>query len=151
MAVRRTVTRIGVRLFRHTARTALDSVGAAADQLGRDSFRQVFTVTPPVTVYVYAAHSRVTIRRRAGNQVELEATMRGAFGMNLAIDQDDAGIYIVAKRKPVAGALAWIDFTLSVPPEARILAHLTPGRLVLNDIDGLIEAAPIRPPESMAS
>ena len=144
MSVRRTVTRIGLWLFRQGAQTALESAGAAADRVGRENFRQVFTVTPPVTVYIYASHSRVTIRRKAGHLVELDATMRAAFGLTLAVDQDDAGVYVVAKRKPVAGALTWIDFALIVPPEARILAHLTPGRLVLGDIDGLIETAPIR-------
>ena len=148
MSVRRALTRFGVWLIQRSARTALESAGAAADRIGRETFRQVFTVTPPVTVYIYAAHSRVTIRRKASHLVELDATMRGAFGLTLAVDQDDAGVYVVAKRKPVAGALTWIDFTLIVPPDARILAHLTPGRLVLNDVDGLIETAPIRQPES---
>jgi hypothetical protein len=95
-------------------------------------------------VYVYATHSRVTIRRKPGNQIELDANVRGAFGLNFSIEQDEAGVYIVAKRKPVAGTLAWVDLTLTVPPEARILAHLTPGQLALKDVDGLIEAMPIR-------
>ncbi len=142
--MQRILSRIGLWLFRHGARTAIESIGAAAGQIGHDAFRKVFTVTLPVTVYVYATHSRVTVRRRPGNQIELEANMRGAFGLNLTVDQDDAGIYVVAKRKPVAGALARADFTLIVPPEARILAHLMPGTLILDDVEGLIETAPIR-------
>ena len=141
------IKQVGTWLFRHGTRTALDSASAAVGQIGQETFRQVFTITLPVTVYVYATHSRVTVRRKPGTQVELEANLRGAFGLSLAVDQDEAGIYLVAKRKPVAGALARVDITIIAPPEARILANLTSGTLILNDIDGLIEALPIRSPQ----
>lgn len=145
MPVQRLIRQIGVWLFRHGSRTALESASAAVGQIGRDRVRQVFTITLPVTVYIYATHSRVTVQRKPGNQIELEANLRGAFGLTLAVEQDDAGVYVVAKRKPVAGTLARADFTVVAPPEARILANLTAGSVILDDIDGLIEALPIRP------
>jgi hypothetical protein len=151
MAMQRIISRVGATLFRHGARIALESFSSTANQIGHDTFRQVFTITLPVTVYVYAAHSRVIVRRKPGNQIELEAAMRAAFGLSLAVDQDEAGVYIVAKRKPVAGTLARADFVLIVPPEAHILAQLTPGKLVLDDVDGLVEVAPIRPQQATVS
>src|SRR5579859_3218476 len=119
MAARRIVGRLGGWLFRHGAKTAIQSMGEATSQIGQRAFRQVFTIRLPATVYVYAVYSRVTVRRKAGNCIEVEAALRGSFGLNLTVEQDEAGIYVIAKRKPVAGALARADFTLIVPPEVR--------------------------------
>ncbi len=141
--------RLGSLAVRHGARVAVKQIATVGETvlLRRGIYRQVFTITLPVTIYIHAAHSQVVVHRAKGDQtdrIELEAMMRGAFGLNLSVEQDEAGIYIIARRKPVAGALARIDFKVTAPPEARILAHLTPGVLMLEDVDGTVEALPIR-------
>jgi len=102
-------------------------------------------VTPPITVFIYASSSRVTIRRQVGTQVRLDAALRAAFGWQLVAEQDDAGVYIVAKRKPVVGALSRADFTVIIPPEARLLVQLSPGALILEDLDGTLDIPPVQP------
>jgi hypothetical protein len=121
---------------------ALDTTAAAASQATSESFRQLFNVQLPCTVYVRAAHCQVDVRRQAGEpaheRVELRATLRAAFGWEFSTDQDSEGVYIVAKRKPVVGALANARFTLTVPSGAHLVLHLTPGSVHLVDFDGKI-------------
>jgi hypothetical protein len=129
-------------LLKRGLQTALDTTAAAASQATSESFRQIFNVQLPCTVYVRAAHCTVDVRRQAAERererVELHATLRAAFGWEFSTDQDDAGVYIVAKRKPVVGALADARFSLNVPTGAHLVLHLTPGSVHLIDFDGKI-------------
>jgi hypothetical protein len=85
----------------------------------------------------------VAIQRGAAPKVILRADMRRAFGLELAAEQDDAGVYIVAKQKRVVGKLSRADFSLTVPADCHLVFHLTPGDVVLEDIDGMMELPPI--------
>ncbi len=121
-------------------RSAVDSaLGAAVPRPSQRTFTQVFNVTPPVTVYVRASHCRVTLRRASAHKVILEANLYRAFGVELAAEQDEAGVYIVARRKAVVGKVTRTDFTLTVPNDSHLAFHLTPGDVVLEDVDGLLE------------
>jgi len=123
-------------------RSAVDSaLGAAAGAVPKTSQRsvtQVFNVTPPVTVYVRASHCRVTVRCASAPKVILDANLHRAFGIELAAEQDDAGVYIVAKRKAVVGKITRADITLTVPDGSHLAFHLTPGDVVLEAVDGMI-------------
>ncbi len=127
-----TLRRLRGALLRRSLESAL-SVGAAATA---KSFRQVFTVQPPITVYVRASHAEVTIVRGAPHNVSLEADLHASFGWEFATDQDEAGVYIVARRKPIVGALSWAKFSLTVPLGAHLALNLTPGSVHLAQVNG---------------
>jgi len=132
----RTALRIGQRSALDTALgVATRAVPGSAERL----HTQVFNVAGPVTVYVRASHCRVTLREADSPKVTLNATMQRGFGVELAADQDEDGIYIVARRKPVVGTVARVDFTLSVPPDTQLALHLTPGDVVFENINALAE------------
>jgi hypothetical protein len=130
-------------LLRRGTEAALKTASEVVPKIAQDEYHHVFEVLPPVTVYIYASHARVTVRRATEPQVRLDADLRGAFGWQLVTDQDDAGVYIVAKRKPVVGALSSAAFTLSVPAETRLLVELTPGALLLEDLDGKLDISAV--------
>ena len=129
--------------LRFGGRSAVDTaLGAAAEAVPVTSPRsltQVFNVTPPITVYVRASHCRVTVRRASAAKVTLEANLYRSFGVGLAAEQDSAGVYIVAKRKPVVGTVSRADFTITVPPDCHLAFHLTPGDVMFEDIDGMLD------------
>lgn len=128
-------------LVRRGLQTALNAGAQAAVAATSQEFRQAFNVQLPVTAYVRASHCTVTIQRVAGQQITLTAQLGAAFGWEMVTDQDEAGVYIVAKRKPVFGALSWARFTLSVPTGVHLALHLTPGNIELIGIDGQIRLA----------
>lgn len=131
-------------LLRHGGRSVIESaVESAVDAVpkGEQSFVQLFTAAAPLTVYVRASHCHLTVRRHDLPRVELSANLARAFGVELATDQDEAGIYIVARRKPVVGAVARLDLTLTLPPGVHLAFHLTPGDVTFAGLDGLAEVS----------
>jgi hypothetical protein len=127
--------------------TALQVTAESAASAASKSFLQVFEVTLPTTVYVRASQCEITVLRTPGSRVELSANLRAAFGWELAAEQDAAGVYIVARRKPVVGAMSSARFSLSVPPEANLVFNVTPGTIHLIDVNGKL-SIPAAPPAS---
>ena len=129
-------------LLRQGGRSALDAaLGAAVSAVPKPAERvytQIFHVAEPVTVYVRGERCRVTLRRAEAGCVTLEART-GHPGVEFVTEQDAAGVYIVLKRKPVIGAVARVDFTLHVPPEAHLALRLTAGEVLFAEVDGLWE------------
>jgi hypothetical protein len=116
--------------------TAVQATAETAATAATKSFLQVFAVTLPTTIYVRASQTDVTVRYAPGNRVELSANLRASFGWELAAEQDSAGVYIVAKRKPFVGAISSGRFSLTVPPGANVVFHLTHGTIRIENIDG---------------
>lgn len=141
--------------FRRGARSAVDTaLGAAVEAVPRTSQRaytQVFNVQASITVYVRASQCRITIRRAALPKVILEASISRAFGPELAAEQDEAGVYIVARPKPVVGRLSRADFTITVPADSHLVFHLTPGDVILEDLEGMLELPPLQPASPASS
>ncbi|MBN1563617.1 MAG: hypothetical protein JXA10_07255 [Anaerolineae bacterium] len=130
-------------IWRFGGERAMNSaLGAAADVVPKTtqrSHRQIFNVTAPPTIYVRGSHCNVTIQHHADPKVILDVNLHRAFGVELVAEQDDAGIYIVAKRKAVVGKVTRADLTLTIPSDSHLALHLTPGEVTFTGIDGMIE------------
>jgi hypothetical protein len=122
--------------LRRSMESAVVATAETAAQVTAKSFVQYFTVTLPSTVYVRASQCEVIVRYKSGARVELSANLRASFGWELVAEQDDAGIYVVAKRKPIVGKLSTAHFTLIVPPEINLVFDLTPGAVKFATING---------------
>lgn len=122
--------------MRRSLETAASLGAEAAAAATSKSFIQRFEVKPPLTVFVRGSSVEVRIIYQPGVVVELNASLRASFGWEFATEQDAAGVYIVAKRKLLVGALSSAVFTLTLPPEANLVLHLTPGSFSVQGIDG---------------
>jgi hypothetical protein len=49
---------------------------------------------------------------------------------------------VVLKRRPLVGTLATACLRLTVPPDAYLVFHLTPGSVCLEDVEGRLAVAP---------
>ncbi|GEM_PF-631993 len=129
-------------LLRQGGRSALGAaLGAAVSAVPKPAERvytQVFSVTPPLTVYVRGERCRVTLRPAEAPRVTLEAHITHP-GVEFVTEQDAAGVYIVLKRAPVIGAVARVDFTLHVPRGTHLALRLKTGEVLLAEIEGLLE------------
>ena len=123
-------------LFRRGLETAAQLGVEAAATATSKSFIQRFDVRPPVTVFVRGTNVSVNVIHQPGTLVELNANLRASFGWEFAAEQDEAGVYIVAKRKLLVGTLSSASFTLVIPPEANLVLHLTPGSVRITDLNG---------------
>lgn len=130
-------------LWRLGRQAALDSaLGTAVDRVPKTTqraYRQVFNISTPTTVYVRGSHCQVTVQHGPAAKVTLDANLHRAFGVELVAEQDEAGIYIIARRKAVVGQVTRVDLILTVPADCHLAFHLTPGEVTLAAIDGVLE------------
>lgn len=106
---------------------------------------RVFPVRPPVTVFVRASQCQVTVHYHDLDHVELYASLYAGFGMRLVVEQDDAGVYVVARRRRLLGLLSRCEFTITVPAYCHLAFNLTPGTVRLQDLNGPLEIPPLTP------
>ncbi|MBN1283861.1 MAG: hypothetical protein JXB47_00530 [Anaerolineae bacterium] len=111
---------------------------ALPSSLTREVVSQQFEVAGPTTVFVKATGCRVTVRRRAGGAVRLDANLYVSAGLDVATQQDAAGIYIVILRKRVLGAASRSRVQITLPPDCDLVADLEQGDLLFEDVSGRI-------------
>ena len=76
--------------------------------------------------------------------IEILATVKlgAAFAWTLAQEQDEAGVYLVARRKAIIGHISRADFHITLPPGAHISLKLRHCRLCLDGFPRALELPP---------
>lgn len=113
-------------------------------ELARSVQTYRFTVQKVVTFYMHVASAEVRVVRWTHAYIEVEAALQAPFGWRIATDQDEAGVYFVARRRPVVGGLAGATFTVGVPAPTHVILKLDEAQLRLDQVSGTIELPPPR-------
>lgn len=108
----------------------------------RDDLR-VFPTYEPITIFVSGTRCNIAIQYHALDQAEVHARFYNAFGLRFITAQDEAGIYIVLKRRRFWGLISRADVVLKVPSYANLSFDLKRGAVRLDDINGLINVPPL--------
>ena len=109
-----------------------------------ETFRFPMTGTDgATTVYLHTAHAEVRVTRWDEPQVEITAHLQAPFAWRIETDQDDAGVYFVAHRRPVVGTLAGAVFHIHAPRQAYLALKLEEGRLSLDGVTGTYHVPPM--------
>ncbi len=119
---------------------------SAASEL-RDMTRRrhtyYFSTFGPITFYLRAENAEVQIMRWTLAKVEVTAMLHGSFGWRIAADQDEAGVYVVARRRALVGNLSSALFTVIVPQDTLLVLKLDDGRVVMEHINGTLQIPPL--------
>src|SRR5690606_15210240 len=82
---------------------AASSARETARETMRDLTQQVkvhhFAVQKEITFYLRTEAARVQVLRWGRPFIELTTTLQSAFVWRVLMDQDDAGVYVAAKRR----------------------------------------------------
>lgn len=92
-------------------------------------------------MYFHAEGADVRIARWALPTIEVMAHLQASFGWRIAHEQDDAGVYFVAKRRAITGKLAAGVFTLTLPHDAHLILRLERCQVWLAEMTGILELA----------
>ena len=120
---------------------ALKLLGAARD-LAVEKRRYQWDVKPPITFFLSAEHADIHLRPHDEARILTTIELRGGFGWQVATEQDEAGVYIIARRKPVVGSIGRARFSVLLPPGIHISLKLQHCRLRMDDLNGDIEFPP---------
>ena len=113
--------------------------------LSRLQFRhdlRVFPVSDPTTMYIRGSQCRVAVQYHDYDHVEIYTNLYAAFGVRLIVEQDEAGVYVIVKRRRLLGLFSRSEVRIHVPHYCNLAFSLTPGDIELQQINGVLEIPP---------
>lgn len=121
-----------------TAWKALEIVGAARE-LAIETRRFNWEAAARTTFFLQAEYADIRLATHEQPIVEAKIKLQAGFGWQLVTDQDEAGVYIIAKRKPVIGSIGRARFDVALPADALISLKLEKCKLCLDDFSGAFD------------
>lgn len=130
---------------RFTKLMQLATTASQVAEMARSAETFRFGVRGPLTFYLHTTQAEVSIGRWGQPQIQVSVRLQAPFGWRIETDQDEAGVYFVAQRRRVVGALAGARFAVLLPPPTHLMLKLDRCRLTLDDFDGTLDlpAAPL--------
>ena len=122
----------------HGLGTAIELFGAARD-LTRQTRQFEWTVAQDGSFFLDAEYAKIDLIRADGDSLQAELSLRSARSWALATDQDEAGVYIVLKRKPLIGSFGGARIRVSVPAGVHVSLKLMRCELRCHDISEMLE------------
>ncbi len=130
----------------------LVNAAGAVREIAQQNKTYHFGAPQPTTFYLRTESAVVQVIRWARPVVEVSTRLQAAFGWRILTEQDDAGIYIAAKRRIIVGTLSTALFEVRVPYSAYVVLKLTDCDLNLTNVNDEIHlpayrddaAAPLR-------
>lgn len=120
---------------------ALHWLGSARD-LTVEARNYQWEVAPPITFFLQAEQADVKLARHDKAQVLARVELQAGFGWQLAAEQDEAGVYIIAKRKPLIGSIGRGKFDITLPDKVHITLKLARCRLRLDNLNTILDFPP---------
>ena len=120
----------------------LFSAAAAVRDITYETKVYDFAITPPVTFYLDVQDASVSITPWSQPRIVVTARLQVGFGWRVQGEQDDAGVYIVAKRNAAVGALAQGEFTVRLPANTHLVLKFVQSQLTLHDLSATLHIPP---------
>jgi hypothetical protein len=98
-----------------------------------------FGVRPAGALYMHTEGAEIRLFRWELPTIEISAQLQASFGWRIASEQDDAGVYFVAKRRPFVGAMAGGTFSLTVPHDTHVILRLERCQVWMTNASGTVE------------
>lgn len=98
-----------------------------------------FLALKPLTFYLDTQDSEVVVRRWPQTRISVRARLQVGFGWHLQSEQDEVGVYVVAKRKLVVGSFSRAEFDIFLPDTAHVVLKLTDSVMMLDGVSGTFQ------------
>lgn len=121
----------------------LVSAAASVRDMAQTTRTYQFAVTSPLTFYLHVEYAAVSIMRWQKPEIQAKVTLQAGFGWRVATDQDNAGVYVVAKRRSVVGSIARAKFAIAVPHETHLALKLEHSHLEFQDLNHTLHIPPL--------
>ncbi|MEO1644648.1 MAG: hypothetical protein AAFR67_05640 [Chloroflexota bacterium] len=119
----------------------ISAAGTVRD-LAQERKTYQFTVAPPTTLYLHTEHAVVHVRRWFAPKIEVRTKLDVRFGWRVQTDQDEAGVYLVAKRRAVVGSVARGEFVVHVPRDTHLILKVEHGAILLDNVNATLQIPP---------
>lgn len=127
------------------------NVVSSVRELAVESKTYQWDVTPPITFFLHVEHADVTIKRHDLPQIVARVELQAGFGWQVVTDQDDAGVYIIAKRKPLIGSMGRGKFIITLPHDIHTTLKLEHCQLTFDDLYTQVDIPPQTPTVNLST
>ena len=120
---------------------AVNLVSSVRD-LAVESKTYQWDVAPPITFFLDVEYGDVRLKRHNKSVISASIELQAGFGWQIVTDQDPAGVYIVARRKPLIGTMGRGKFEVILPHDVHITLKLEQCQLILDDLNTTLDFPP---------
>jgi hypothetical protein len=111
--------------------------------LAQETRRYHFQVAPDVTFYAHVEHAHVQIRYHDDLAIAIEAFYQAQFGWRAQVEQDEHGVYLVARRRPVVGSVSTARFQVVLPRTVYVVLRLEEAAYSVSGVTQEVHLPPI--------
>lgn len=121
---------------------ALRIVGAARE-LAIEKRRFNWKVAAGTTFFLQAEYADIHLVAHDRLEVLAKVELQAGFGWQLATDQDEAGVYMIARRKTLIGSIGRARFEIKLPEQAHISLKLKDCKVCLAELNTALDLGPL--------
>lgn len=118
------------------------STASALRDIAIEKTHYQFQVQGRTTFYLDIESSDVIIHRHKLPQIDIEAQFQAAFGWRYQSEQDEAGVYVVARRRRVLAPLLRARVEVSLPQQTYLALRLSNCALTMTGLNGTLHVPP---------
>ena len=114
----------------------------SARDLTLESRTYQWEAAPPMTFFLQTEQAAITLARHDKPQILAKVELQAGFGWQMAAEQDEAGVYLIARRKPLIGGIGRGKFDIALPAGVHITLKLTHCQLRLDKLNATLDFPP---------
>ena len=120
---------------------ALKLVGAARE-LAIETRRFNWDVAAGRTFFLQAEYADIHLLIHERHEILAKVELQAGFGWQLLTDQDEAGVYIIARRKALIGSIGRGRFDITLPADVHVSLKLEHCQVCLDDLNTALDLPP---------
>lgn len=120
---------------------ALEIIGAARD-LAIETRRFSWDAPAGRTFFLQAEHADIRLATHEQGTIFAKIELRAGFGWQLVTDHDEAGVYIIARRKALIGNVARARFDITLPADLHVSLKLEHCQVSLVNVNAALDLPP---------
>ena len=114
----------------------------SARDLTIESKNYQWEAAPPMTFFLQAEQAVITLTRHDKPQILAKVELQAGFGWQMTAEQDEAGVYLIARRKPLIGSIGRGAFDIALPADIHIALKLTRCQLRFDKLNATLDFPP---------
>ena len=108
-----------------------------------DTRRYHWETAPGTTFFLQAEYADIRLVTHRRPEVLAKVELQAGFGWQWLAEQDEAGVYIIARRKQLIGSLGRSRFDITLPEYIHISLKLKQCKLCLDDLNTALDLPPL--------
>ncbi len=121
---------------------ALKLLGAARE-MAIDTRRFNWDVAPGSTFFLQAEQADIRLVTHHRREVLAKVELQAGFGWQLLSEQDEAGVYIIVRRKQLIGSIGRCRFDITLPDDMHVSFRLDHCNVCLDDLNTTLDLPPL--------